>query len=83
MPPEKKDEQEAILEELRRAQSQFIAAGGRMTQFVELFREERDIVIKKAVEARIPRATIAVIIDASPQWVNKILRGEAYRRSSD
>jgi hypothetical protein len=71
------------LAELERRQQQLEAAGGRMTQFVEMFRDERDDAIRRAKDAGATTREIAPYVKASPQWVNKVLRGEAYRRRSD
>lgn len=79
-PSEKK---EAARRELARAQAQLEAATERTLVFRALFRDERDEAIKKAVEAKVSTAEVATIVHSTPQWVNKILRGEAYGRRTD
>lgn len=62
----------------------------RLRQFRDQFRDERDQWISKALEtAETPGERAAVkrelcsILGVTPQWLNKLLKGEAYRRSSD
>jgi methionine synthase II (cobalamin-independent) len=74
---------EEAIRELRRAQWQYEGAEKRTQEFREMFRDERDAAIKMAVDARVPKKEIAEIVHSTPQWVNKILRGEAYGRLLD
>jgi hypothetical protein len=76
-------ERELAKEQLKRAQAQLEAAVERMTTFQELFRDERDEAVRKAAEVKVPKTEIAAIVHSTPQWVNKILRGEAYKRRTD
>lgn len=70
---------EDALKDLECAQSQWKAAGERMEQYKVQFREDRDAAICKAVAVGAKRAEVAAITQTSPQWVNKVLRGKAYR----
>lgn len=78
-----KEAKEAAIEKLRVSQAQFEAIVDRMTSFKALFRDERDAAIKEAAEAKVSTKDIAVIVHATPQWVNKVLRGTAYGRRTD
>lgn len=67
-----------------------IAADARMRAFRDLFRGERDEWIHHAINAcetpaelREVKHEICDMLGVTPQWLNKLLRGEAYRRKDD
>lgn len=76
---------EQALREVRATHEQLVSAQRRLLEIRDTYRMERDEAIRYAISLGGSRAKkeICVIIDASPQWLNKLLRGEAYRRSSD
>lgn len=77
------DPREDAKDELRYAQAQLEAVLARMTMFVELFRDERDLAMRKAITLKVPSREVAEIIGTSSQYVNRILRGETYGRSHE
>lgn len=77
------DAKRKALDDLRSAQSQLEAVVERMSQFRDQFRDERDQAIHRAVALKIPRKEIADTIGVTPQWINSMIRGTAYRRRED
>jgi hypothetical protein len=55
----------------------------RVKQLVAVEREERDRAIRQAVEHGVPKSKLAAEMCMTPQWLNRILKGEAYRRKTD
>lgn len=55
----------------------------RMKQLMEVEREERDRAIKLAIDHGVPKSKMAVELHITPQWLNRILKGQAYRRRTD
>lgn len=63
------------------------AVQARMGQFLDQYRAERNEWIHKAIEcAETPhdritvKHEICILLGVTPQWLNKLLRGDAYRR---
>jgi hypothetical protein len=55
----------------------------RMKQLIAVEREERDRAIRSAVDHGVTKAKLSAEMHITPQWLNRILRGEAYRRKTD
>ena len=69
--------------ELVRRQAQYDNVIKRMTEYKALFRDERDEAVRDALAHGVTKKEIVQILGCTPQWLNKLLRGEAYRRSTD
>lgn len=80
---DKQRELEAATREVLRKQRELEAVTERMTQYRDAFRDERDKAVIRAIEAGIPKKELADMLNVTPQWLNKLKRGEAYRRASD
>lgn len=81
---------EQLLKDVQRKQAVIRGVDNRMKKFHVMFREERDVIIHRLLdEAKTPGERIAIkrelctILGVTPQWLNRLLRGEAYRRSTD
>lgn len=79
-----------LLNNVRRKQEMIQAVDRRMMEFHIMFRDERDEAIKLLVsEAKTPgernsiKRELCTLLGVTPQWLNKLLRGEAYRRRTD
>lgn len=77
---EKRDE---ALAELELCDSIYLAMGQKCKTILEFEREQRDQAVRRAVELGVPKPLIAKKIGVSTVWLNKLLRGEAYRRKTD
>jgi hypothetical protein len=70
-------------EELVRRQAQLDNVVVRMAEYRGMFREERDEWVRECLNNGVSKKDIAEILGVSPQWLNRLLRGQAYRRSTD
>lgn len=77
------EEQQLAVEAVRFAQAQYEAVVERMMDYKTLFRDDRDAAVRKALELKVPKTLIAGELKVSTVWLNKLLRGEAYRRNTD
>jgi ribosome-binding protein aMBF1 (putative translation factor) len=80
---DKQRELEAATREVVRKQRELEAVTERMTQYRDAFRDERDKAVMRALEAGVSKKELADTLNVTPQWLNKLKRGEAYRRASD
>lgn len=74
---------EEMKEELVRRQAQLDNVVVRMAEYRGMFREERDEWVRECLNNGVSKKDIAEILGVSPQWLNRLLRGQAYRRSTD
>lgn len=70
-------------QELVRRQAQLDNVGKRMIEYRNMFRDERDEAVREALKKGVTKREVTEILDVTPQWLNKLLRGQAYRRSTD
>jgi hypothetical protein len=65
------------------AHMRYLAMERRVYEHLAREREERDAAIKRACEAGNPKKKLATALNMTPQWLNAILRGTAYKRRLD
>lgn len=71
------------MEEVEKCNAIYLAMVIRMKSILDFEREERDKAIRRAVELGVPKPALAKKIGVSTVWLNKLLRGQAYRRKTD
>lgn len=71
------------LREAAIAHMRYLAMERRVQDHLAMERKERDEAIRHACHAGNPKIKIARMLNMTPQWLNAILRGTAYKRRSD
>lgn len=76
-------DKEELRREIIRKQAEMEAVQRRMMQYRDAFRDERDALVIRGIQEGIPKKELAMILGVSVTWLNKLVKGEAYRRSTD
>lgn len=85
-----RDRRDQAIREVGRSHAECAAVIVRLQMFRDMFRDERDEWIVKALDtARTPserleiKRELCVVLGVTPQWLNRLLKGDAYRKGSD